>query len=400
MRRETEAMQYEAGGWSMHTWCDTYSTLVTHAKQGHEFKLRINLSHTDFQRFKPAMIHFLEHGEFRAAIKGFKHPVLSNDETKRIESNLSDEYISTGQFTLYLQNDAPLETIHHFVEQLNDFLLNTLKATPAAPMATDSPLHAMPHISMRLERTDGFYHDSENLATDTSLIENYQNVVKDTVFYRHFCTPTRGPLPAGRHPEVDHDDIHKLLQHGYQLSALSHQTRRTDDFTAPATIETRSIDRYASCCQHIAMQCRQFSQRKQTGERITLAEQGNSLYDPLLPFVMQNPVSVKALEKCFKQTFDSELPVYFQLLKFRQYKRDHAPCVFGHAKHRQTLAITNKLINVFINKEKMVTWSAEEIKACQQGDLGKLIKDCHITVPPTVVFTNPAYARTTKNLSL
>ncbi|MDF1654041.1 MAG: hypothetical protein P1U34_02920 [Coxiellaceae bacterium] len=389
-------MQYDAGDWSMHTWEDRYALLKDHAKKGHEFKLRINLSYTDFQRYKTAINRFLKSAECRAAITGFKHSILTDEESKRTEADINDEYISTGQFTLYLMKDVPLSTIQSFTERLNDFLVNTLRAAPATAMATDSPLTGKPHLSMRLERTDGDYHDSENLATDTNLLENYQNVVKDTIFYRRFCTPPSGPMATGMHPEKDHDGIHKLILHGYQLAAHAHQDRRTIHSPAPATLRTRSLNRYASCCQHIGMSCRQLWQRKQAGEPITLAEHGETLFDPLLPFVMENPANVKAIENCFKQTFDGKLPVFFQLLKFRQYKRDHSPCMFGHAKHRRTLAIVNKLINVFIEKQTLVAWSDEEIKACQQGGLKKLIKDCHINVPPTVVFTNPAHAIASK----
>ncbi len=399
MSKETEPLQYEGGDWSMHTWHDRYDALTTPAKKGHEFKLRINLSYTDFQRYKGVITHFLERDDCRMAIKGFKHPILSDDETKRTESDINDEYISTGQFTLYLMNDVPLSTIQHFTERLNDFLINTLRATPATAMATDSPLHGKPHLSMRLERTDGEYHSSETLATDTNLLENYQNVVKDTVFYRRCCAPPSRPVPTDMHPEKHHDAIHTLILRGYQLAAHAHQERRTIHSPAPATVRTRSLNRYASCCQHVGMHCRQLWQRKQAGEPITLAKQGEALYDRVLPFVMENPANVKALEKCFKQTFDGELPVFFQLLKFRQYKRDHSPCMFGHAKHRSTLAIVSKLINVFVEKvekQELVTWSDEEIKACQQGDLRKLIRNCHISVPPTVVFTNPMHGMETK----
>ncbi len=247
--------EYSHDIWRFHAYPGDSSSVGDAPVSGEHYKLRANFPADVFRKNKARILRWLFQHGMRAEFEAHGHDVVK--VVKHVREEFFDDtddrrYRDTGQLTLFLQPDAPLEKIRVFAEKFQAFINEVVGVIPCAPMGNDFRLKACPNLSMRLNDIDGVYQSSILISECKRAKVACGLMVQDSNTFAMLAEEGSGILR-----EADEDVIHLALRLGYEEIVIAERMEPPD-----AGKELKIA--FGQACQQLALLCRKMENNSVT----------------------------------------------------------------------------------------------------------------------------------------
>ncbi|MDF1760093.1 MAG: hypothetical protein P1U40_06120 [Coxiellaceae bacterium] len=296
--------EYSHDIWRFHVYPGDVFSVDDVPVSGEHYKLRANFPADVFRENKTRILRWIFQHGMRAEFEARGHDVVKAVKHVLVEffDDTDDRrYRDTGQLTLFLQPDAPLEKVKAFALRFQAYINELVGVTPHVPMENDFRLKACPNLSMRLNDIDGVYQSSILISECKRVKVACGLMVQDSNTFAMLAEEGSGIVR-----ETDDDVIHQMLRLGYEKIVFAEQMEPSDVDKQPRMV-------FGQACQQLALLCRKIANNSVTPKDLL----DNERLDGCLQGIIDNELEyAEELEEVY-----AGLPEFELLVLLRSYEQ-------------------------------------------------------------------------------